>query len=303
MANSIDAYFPEVWAQETLDALEENFVIAACVHRDFEDDVAKYGDVVNTRKPTVPTARAKSAGGSYTIDDAEASNVSVTLDKHYYVRYLFEDAEQAKSVRDLRVEYINPAAIALARQIESDLVGLWASLSTNVVSCGTSIEVADVASAWRKLVTAKAPMDGRWSAIVHPEAAEDLLNADSKLFMDAGKTGDAGRAMREAELGRKLGFTFLVSQNVPKVTSGVSPSPEIRNCFFHPNAFALVTRPLPAPPTNVGAASAVVSKGGVGLRVVIGYDLDRGGLSVVIECLYGVAELYDELACLVKING
>jgi hypothetical protein len=303
MANSIDAYIPEVWAQETLDALEENFVLASLVHRDFEKDVAKFGDVVNTRKPTVPTARAKSKGGSYTIDDAEATNVSVTLDKHYYVRYLFEDIEQATAMKDLQAEFINPAALALANQMEDDLTGLWASLSTNTVSCGTAIDVANIAEAWRKLVVAKAPMDGRWAAVLHPETAETLLNADTKLFMDAAKTADAGRAMREAELGRKLGFNFYVSQNVPKVTSGVSPSPEIRNCFFHPNAFALVTRPLPAPPPSLGVTSAVINKGGIGLRVVVGYDLDRGGLSVVIECLYGVAELYDELAVLVKENG
>ena len=303
MANSVDAYFPEIWAQETLAALEENFIIANCVHRDFENEVAKFGDVVNTRKPVVPTAAAKSAGGNYAISDVSAANVSVTLDKHYYVRYLHEDVEQAKSIKDLAAEYINPAAVALARQIETDLVALWASLSTNVISCGSSIAIANVITAWQKLVTAKAPMDGRWSAIVHPETAEDLMTADSKFFLQADITHDRGRAIREAELGRKLGFTFYVSQNVPKLTSGVSPSPEIRNCLFHPNAFSLVTRPLPAPPAEVGARSAVVSKGGVGLRVTTGYDLDRGGLSVTIDVLYGVAELYDELAVLVKMNG
>ena len=49
-ANDNDAYIPERWAQEGLLLLEENSVTAALVHRDFEDEVREFGDVVNTRR-------------------------------------------------------------------------------------------------------------------------------------------------------------------------------------------------------------------------------------------------------------
>ena len=37
--------------EEGLAILEENMVMANLVHRDFENEIAKFGDVVNTRKP------------------------------------------------------------------------------------------------------------------------------------------------------------------------------------------------------------------------------------------------------------
>ncbi|MEX0827859.1 MAG: hypothetical protein WD005_02800, partial [Haliea sp.] len=46
-----DAFVPEVWAQEGLAILEENMVAANLVHRDFENQIASFGDVVNTRRP------------------------------------------------------------------------------------------------------------------------------------------------------------------------------------------------------------------------------------------------------------
>jgi hypothetical protein len=44
--------FPNMWANEGLAILEESMVMAAkLVHRDFENEVRDYGDVVNTRRP------------------------------------------------------------------------------------------------------------------------------------------------------------------------------------------------------------------------------------------------------------
>ena len=48
--NDLDAFVPELWAHQGLAILEENMVMANLVHRDFEDTIAKFGDVVNTRR-------------------------------------------------------------------------------------------------------------------------------------------------------------------------------------------------------------------------------------------------------------
>ena len=49
--NDLAAFIPQLWAQEGLQMLEGNLVMANMVHRDFEDQIAKFGDVVNTRRP------------------------------------------------------------------------------------------------------------------------------------------------------------------------------------------------------------------------------------------------------------
>ena len=47
-----DAYIPEIWARESLEFLYENMVVANLVNRDFEAEVANYGDEIHTRIPT-----------------------------------------------------------------------------------------------------------------------------------------------------------------------------------------------------------------------------------------------------------
>src|SRR5664280_518751 len=79
--NSLDAYVPELWAQEGLAILEENMVMANLVHRDFENTVAKFGDVVNTRKPGEFKIRRKTDGTALTQQDATATNIPVPLDQ------------------------------------------------------------------------------------------------------------------------------------------------------------------------------------------------------------------------------
>ena len=82
--NNLDAYIPELWAQEGLAILEENMVMANLVHRDFENEIAKFGDVVNTRKPGEFKIRRKTDGTTLTQQDATATNVPVPLDQWFY---------------------------------------------------------------------------------------------------------------------------------------------------------------------------------------------------------------------------
>lgn len=67
------------------------------------------------------------------------------------------------------------------------------------------------------------------------------------------------------------------------------------NFAFHQNAIALVTRPLAAPPDGVGAASAVVNYGGMGLRVTMTYDGKAQGTRVTIDALCGIKALDQNL--------
>jgi len=68
------------------------------------------------------------------------------------------------------------------------------------------------------------------------------------------------------------------------------------NLAFHRNAFALVSRPLAAPMSNV--RSEVINFNGMGARVV--YDWDSGAMSdvVTLDVLYGVKCIYPELAAI-----
>jgi hypothetical protein len=68
------------------------------------------------------------------------------------------------------------------------------------------------------------------------------------------------------------------------------------NMAFHRDALALVTRPLAPPDTGTGVAVGHAEYNGVGMRVLMQYDLDAGGMKVQCDLLAGVAVL-DSALC------
>jgi len=114
-ANSNDAFVPEMWALEGLAVLEESMIMAGLVHRDFQNEVANYGDVVNTRRPGTFKAKRKTDADSIALQDANATNVQVPLNQHFYISFTIKDGEASKSFQDLLQIYVVPGMQGIAR--------------------------------------------------------------------------------------------------------------------------------------------------------------------------------------------
>ena len=222
--NNLDAYIPELWAQEGLMILEENMVMANLVHRDFENDVAKFGDVVNTRKPGEFKIRRKTDGTTLSQQDATATNVAVPLDQWFYSSFVIRDGEGSKSFQELTDIYLRPAMLTIARGIDRALLGrVHAYLGDpddrvgklNGLSYSTAKDC--VLEAREKLNIGKAPMDGR-RLVMAPTAETAMLKTD--IFLKANERGDGGSALESATLGRILGFDTYICQNVNCPLSG-----------------------------------------------------------------------------------
>jgi hypothetical protein len=212
-ANSNDAFVPEIWAQESLMVLEANLVAANLVHRDFEDEIARAGDIVNTRRPAAFTAKRKVDGDAVTTQDATATNVAVPLDQHLHTTFIIYDGEESKGFKSLRDEYLVPALQSIAQALDRIVLNQTYGFLTNVVGAlGTDPGKATVIAAREKLNDNKAPFEGR-NLIVTPGMEGALLNVAD--FVNAEKTGDAGTALREGSLGKKFGFSVFMDQNAP----------------------------------------------------------------------------------------
>lgn len=289
MANSLDAYFPEIWAGESLRVLQNNMVFGMIVHRDFENVVARFGDTVNTRKPAAFTAATKTAAVAVTLQDAQATNVQVVLNNHKIVPFNIEDVEATKSFDDLSEEFMMPAGIALAQAIDAAIGDENANFTTEY-NVGDVMSKTALIGARRRALDAQIPLDGRVHLVLSTIAEEYLLNETQ--FTDADRVGDDGTALREASLGRKYGLNLWVDQNIN--TSGGVDS----NMLFHRNGLALVSRPLAmSNPNNPGVSTAVMQNNGFGLRALIGYDLNNVGTRVHLDVLYGIKTL-DTALCL-----
>jgi hypothetical protein len=217
-ANDNDAYIPEMWAQEGLAILEENMVIANMVHRDFEDEVRNFGDVVNTRRPGTFRISRKKDGTTLTQQDASATNVQVPLDQWFYTSFVIKDGEASKSFQDLVDIYLRPGMQSIARAVDRAVLGrVHNFLRAPANRVGrlqnlTSVNSKDYLLEAREVLNVnKAPVDGR-SLVLAPASETALLKND--MFIKANERGDGGTALENAELGRILGFATYMDQNV-----------------------------------------------------------------------------------------
>ena len=216
-ANDNDALIPEIWAQESLMILEANMVAANLVYRDFENEVAQYGDVVNAHRPGTFVAKRKVDGDAVTNQDATATNVPVKLDQHLHVSFMIYDGEESKSFKDLVELYLRPALIAQAQALDQVVLGqTYEFLGNSVGKLGTDPDKVTVIAANEVLNTNKCPLSGR-NMIVTPGVEGALL--DEGEFLKVNESGDT-LAMRDARLGRKLNFDFFMCQNALSVPVG-----------------------------------------------------------------------------------
>jgi len=222
--NQLQAFIPQLWAQEGLVMLEENMVMANMVHRDFEDEVAKFGDVVNTRRPGEFKIRRKKDGTPLAQQDAVATNVQVPLDQWFYSSFTIRDGEGSKSFQELSEIYLRPAMQTIARGVDRALLGqvhrYLGGPANRVGKLGglTKDTAKDfVLEANERLNINKAPQDGR-KLVMSPTSETAMLKTE--LFLKANERGDGGNALQNATLGRILGFDTYMCQNVNCVLSG-----------------------------------------------------------------------------------
>ena len=217
-ANDTDAFVPELWANESLIILEENMVMASLVHRDFEDLVQNFGDIVNTRRPAEFVAKRKTNDDTVTIQDATATNVQVPLDQHFHTSFIIKDGEESKSFKDLVTEFLRPAMISIARAVDLVISGQVYQFLTNVAgTLGSAATKADLLGV-REVMNRNKVLDRPRNLVLTPDAESDLLAIEA--FVEADKVGDDGTALREASLGRKFGFDIFMAQNQPEVQVG-----------------------------------------------------------------------------------
>lgn len=234
-ANDNDAFVPEHWANEGLAILEENMVMAKLVHRDFENEVRNFGDVVNTRRPGEFTISRKNDGTTLTKEDAVATNVRVPLDQWFYKAFTIKDGEMSLSFQDLVQVYLLPAMQVIARGVDRALLGrVHAYLGTSDQRAGrlgnlSSTNSKDYVLECREILNKnKAYPQGR-SLVLSPTSETAILKTD--IFLKANERGDGGSALENATLGRILGFNTYMDQNVNAISTGETATGTVTNAL------------------------------------------------------------------------
>lgn len=304
-------YPPEIWAMESLLVLRDNLVMAALVHRDFENEVANYGDTVRTRKPQKLGVKdfSQQTGTDVNLEllapeNLNAREVTVVLNKHKYTSFIVEDRDASTSIKDLRDEFITPAIDPISQQVDDDVMTEYTtgtdviSASVTGVASGTvgadaAMDEDDIIEARKQLNTNQCPQSGRVMVLGTDHEADILARS---LFHQANTAGDT-RALRDAVVGRAFGFDTYISQNVP-TASDTDSTPQ--SLAFHRNVLGLVMRPLVDVPTGLGAVTGRAQIDNISVRVTQSYEHRAKGVVLSFDVLYGVSLLDAKLGVIIN---
>src|SRR5436305_281643 len=136
-------------AVDALPALMSNLVMGNLVNRDFEAMLAQAGDTVNIPIPPTMVANNIAEGGNVTTQNPSLGNAAIVLNRHIEASFQIPDITKVLAVPDLLKIYMEPAIIALAEKMESDLVNVYSQFTYNTPtgSAGVAITEASVDAA------------------------------------------------------------------------------------------------------------------------------------------------------------
>jgi hypothetical protein len=286
-------------AVDALPALMGNLVMGNLVNRDFEPTLAQAGDTVNVPIPPTLVANNLAEGGTVQTQNPSLGNAQIQLNTHAEATFQVPDITKVLAVPDLLKLYMQPAMVALAERIETDLLNLASSFSANtpVGTAGSSITEGVVDSAETALFQAKVPASEPKYLVVDANTYSQLRQIPR--FSEYQTAGDAGlRSIIDGTVGKIKDFYVFRSQFVSKTTATTTTT---HNLAFARSALGLVVRRLPQPLPGTGAIAEYAELGNFGMRVVMSYQPNTLAQQFTVDVLYGVGVLRNSFG--VQVNS
>jgi hypothetical protein len=274
-------------AADALPALMGNLVMGNLVNRNYEPVLGQAGDTVNVPIPPAMTANNIAEGGVVQTQNPNLGNAQIVLNTHAEATFQVPDVTKVLAVPDLLQVYMEPAVVAIAERIESDLLGLYSQFTANatVGAPGTTLTEAVIDAAETALFQAKAPASQPKHLVVDADAYSALRQVPR--FSEYQSAGEAGaNALIRGTVGRIKDFNVFRSQFVPK--TGAAPA-TTHNLAFARDAIGLVIRRLPQPLPGTGAIAEYAELGNFGMRVVMSYQPNTLSQQFTVDVLYGAA--------------
>jgi hypothetical protein len=225
-------YVPEIWSREVQQPFDKALQARKLV-QDRSGLVSGGGDIIRIPFTAGVNARAKAASTDITFDSPEGTPIALNIDKHYYVGVKIEDIAKIQATYDLKAAFMPRMAEGLARQIDTDILGLYTSAGT-VVAGGAAIDDADVISVMTTFDLANTPMDLR-RGVIGSYTKADLSAVNKYTAYD--QTGKTGKAVDNSGglVANVYDMDVFYSQNVPTT----------HNVFFHKNAINFAQQQTP----------------------------------------------------------
>lgn len=222
MSNSLTNITPKILAK-AVGVLRQKAVMPRLVNTNYSEEAKQKGSTIDIPVSNASTVRDVTPGATFNtsnVTDIAPTLVQLQLNKWKEVAMVLTEKEQAEMMNGYMPERAIESAIsALAENVNSDLLAEYVNFYGYAGAAGSTPFGSSLteATAVRKVLNnQKAGPDNR-RLVLDPDAEANALNRTQ--FTDASAAADAG-VIREAIIGRKLGFDWYMDQQVPTHTFG-----------------------------------------------------------------------------------
>lgn len=324
-------FVPEIWEDDVIAQYKANLVLGNLVSK--INHMGRKGDTLHLPSVTdrkTASASAKAEDTIVTLVPAAASQVSVSLNKHYEYSFVYEDIASLQALDSLRRHYTDHAGYALAKQVEQDLWSAFENMqgSTNMggavigsdgstafdgtANTNTGNAAALTDAGIRKMIQTLDDEDNPMSdrCIVIPPVERNNLMGLAR-FTEQAFVGEGGSSntIRNGNIGQMYGVGVYISTHCPYVHDDTADGTPVFNFSSAAIGTGSVSSPVTGQTVTVTTDGGVVGRVGAmfhkqavvhaeqqGIRTQTQYKQEYLGDLFTADCVYGVAEQRDYAA-------
>lgn len=249
-------FIPELWSDDVIAAYKKNLIVSNLVTK--INHVGKKGDTIHIPKPGRGSASVKGATAAVTLITDTATDVALSIDKHYEYSRLIEDIAGVQSIDSFRGFYTNDAGYALATQVDNDLSAQWEVLNSGALASGWATAViggdgstlyndattgngstltdAGIRKMIQTLDDADVPQTDR--NLIIPPVERNTLMGIARFTEDAFVGEAGGGGIRTGMIGDLYGIKVFVTSNAPSETADDASTAYRVGALLHKDAIA-----------------------------------------------------------------
>lgn len=239
-------FLPTIWSMDVLMATENALVAAGLVRR-FDSQVKARGQALQIPNVSNISATAKAIDTDVVPSAVTETAITININKWYYAAVKVEDMASVQANYDLRSLYSEKIGYGVAKQVDSDVLGLYTGLTTtDVGSYGNDIDDATIVQALLTLNLGDVPMEDR-AFIVSPYQIASIMKIDKFVRADVLGQVQSASPVRTGPNSRYLwgeiyGTPVYYTNNIP---TNVATPTQTHNVLIHKEAWALAMQQAP----------------------------------------------------------
>ncbi|MGW4986320.1 P22 phage major capsid protein family protein [Streptomyces mirabilis] len=216
---AVTSFIPAIWNAQLLTDFREQAIAASLTNREYEGN-ASAGNTVKINSATAVTITDYKAAGRVTAAGATSTtSIDLTIDQEKSFDFYVDDIDRAQSAGSMDA-FTKSAGEGLAEDADKFILAtaVTGAAAGNVIPAITQATITpanafDTLRNMRKVLNKAKVPQGQRVLIINAEFEALLLANDAKLTQVDVSGSPAG--LREASLGRLLGFDIYTSENLP----------------------------------------------------------------------------------------